>query len=326
VLNRNFSLLEPGTLISARFEIVRFIGQGGMGQVYEALDLELNARVALKAIRPDISSDPRALSRFRREVQLTRRITHPNVCRTFDIERHFSSADGLSNDLTFLTMELLEGETLADLLLRKGRLTTDEALPLVLQMIDALSAAHRVGIVHRDFKPSNVLLVPSDNGLRVVVTDFGLARAILPDGRLSAELSVTSFTSGQGLMGTLVYMAPEQFERGEISVASDVYSLGLVMFEMVVGQRPFADPIPFAEAVKRIKQPAPSLRTLVPDIDPAWEAAVSKCLEAGCTSRYGSVEELGNLLSTDGNGDLLRVANTRKGPSKRHTPRFEALG
>ena len=153
---------------------MRFIGQGGMGQVYEALDLELKGKVALKTIREDISSDPRMLSRFRREVLLTRRITHPNVCRTFDIERHpATAADGTKSDITFLTMELLQGETLADLLRRQGRLTATEALPLVLQMIEALTAAHSVGIVHRDFKPSNVLLVPINNGLRVVVTDFG---------------------------------------------------------------------------------------------------------------------------------------------------------
>src|ERR1700683_1954068 len=151
-LDRKPSLLASGSLISGRFEILRFIGQGGMGQVYEALDLELKARVPLKVIRPDISSDPRMLSRFRREVQLTRRITHPNVCRTFDIERHSSSA-GDGGDLTFLTMELLEGETLADRLHREGRLTTAAALPLVMQMVEALSAAHGVGIIHRDCKP-----------------------------------------------------------------------------------------------------------------------------------------------------------------------------
>jgi eukaryotic-like serine/threonine-protein kinase len=294
---RECSLLASGSLISGRFEILRFIGQGGMGQVYEALDRELKGRVALKAIREDISSDPRMLSRFRREVLLTRRITHPNVCRTFDIDRHSSTADdGTNSDITFLTMELLEGETLADLLRRQRRLTAAEALPLVLQMIQALGAAHNVGIVHRDFKPSNVLLVPSgvqsNKGLRVVVTDFGLARAFLPHGQISPEQAATSLTGSQGLMGTLVYMAPEQFERGEATVATDIYSLGLVMYEMVTGARPFADPIPFAEATKRIKQPAPSAKILAADLDPAWEATICSCLEAEPGARPASVQEV----------------------------------
>jgi len=287
------SLLQPGSVISGRFEILRFLGQGGMGQVYEAFDLELKGRIALKAIRPEISSDQRVLSRFRREVQLTRRITHPNVCRTFDIDRQVSDpGTAVESDITFLTMELLEGETLADLLRREGGLRTEEALPLVRQMIEALNAAHQVGIVHRDFKPSNVLLVPSNGGCRLVVTDFGLARAILPDGQASAEQLANSLTDSHALLGTLVYMAPEQLERGEATVASDIYSLGLVMYEMVTGQRPFADPIPFAEAVKRIKQAAPSPKLLVPDLDPTSEAVIRRCLEIEPKDRFESVRQV----------------------------------
>ncbi|HXM64531.1 MAG TPA: protein kinase [Terriglobales bacterium] len=313
-------LLSTGSVVSGRFEILRFIGQGGMGQVYEALDLELKERVALKAIRPDISSDPRMLSRFRREVQLTRRITHPNVCRTFDIERH-SSSEGGGGNLTFLTMELLEGETLADRLRREGRLTTTAALPLVLQMIEALSAAHSVGIIHRDFKPSNVLLVPSDTfasaSLRVVVTDFGLARALIPEGQISADQSATSLTGNQALMGTLIYMAPEQFERGEATAASDIYSLGLVMYEMVTGQRPFVDDIPFAEAAKRLRQLAPSPRLSVPELEPAWEATVSKCLDPEPRNRFRSAREVAECLP----GAEL-IGNGHRAVSNRstHTP------
>jgi pentatricopeptide repeat protein len=291
-------LLKPGTVVSNRFEILRFIGQGGMGQVYEAFDLELKGRIALKTIRPDISSDPHVLSRFRREVQLTRRITHPNVCRTFDIDRHRSDAgDGPGYDITFLTMELLDGETLADLLRRQGRLTTAEASPLVLQMIAALGAAHGVGIIHRDFKPSNVLLVPSKNGVRVVVTDFGLARAVLPDGQITAEQAANSWTGRGELTGTLVYMAPEQLERCEATVASDIYALGLVMYEMVTGQRPFADAVLFAEAAKRIKQPAPSPKLVAPELDPTWERAICQCLQAKPEERFETAGNVADCLS-----------------------------
>jgi len=318
-------LLAEGSIVADRFRIIRFIGQGGMGQVYEALDLELNSRIALKAIRPEIAADPLMLSRFRREVQLTRMITHANVCRTFDIERQVSAPEGKTGDLTFLTMELLEGETLSARLRRGGRFTQTEALPLVLQMIDALAAAHAVGVIHRDFKPSNVLLVPSASGkssasrpgsatppsnsssgsesstrpLRAVVTDFGLARAVanrtLNDGQESGPVA-SSLTGEQALMGTLVYMAPEQFERGEASVASDVYSLGLVMFEMITGKRPFADDIPFAEAAKRLKQAAPRVWSFAPEIPPAWDATISRCLTLEAKDRFENVQQVARAL------------------------------
>jgi serine/threonine protein kinase/predicted Zn-dependent protease len=289
-------LLPPGSVLSSRFEIIRLLGQGGMGQVYEALDLRLNTRIALKAINPEISSNPQVLSRFRREVLLTRKVTHPNVCRTFDIDSHTITDHDTDGVITFLTMELLEGETLAALLSREGRLNHDVALLLVFQMIEALGAAHDAGIIHRDFKPSNVVLVSAKNRLRAVVTDFGLARAILPDDHTSAENVAHSLTRSEGLLGTLVYMAPEQLERGEATQASDVYALGLVMYEMITGRRPFADPIPFAEAVKRLKQAPTPVRTYSPTLDANWEAVVNKCLESDARSRFSSVREVGQAL------------------------------
>src|SRR5215472_5151324 len=170
----NFS---PQDVISRRVKVVRFIGRGGMGEVYEAQDLELRVRVALKAIRPEVSSDPVTISRFRHEIQLARKVTHPNVCRIFDLGHHRLSS---GVEITFLTMELLEGETLAEHLRRQGRVPIQEALLLVEQMAEALAAAHEARVIHRDFKPSNVILVPSEMQTRAVVTDFGLARAIEP--------------------------------------------------------------------------------------------------------------------------------------------------
>jgi eukaryotic-like serine/threonine-protein kinase len=294
-------LLKPGDVVSDRFEIRRFIGQGGMGQVFEAFDLELRSRVAVKVIRPDISSDPHALGRFRREVQLTRLITHPNVCRTFDIDRHsYANEDGTKTDINFLTMELLDGETLADLLRRRHQLDPTEALPLILQVVEALHAAHVVGVIHRDLKPSNVLLVAANDRSRVVVTDFGLARAIAPPGEVSEAQPVASVTGSRGFMGTLAYMAPEQFERGDASVSTDIYALGLVMFEMITGQRPFFDSIPFAEAVKRLKHPAPPPKTLSPDLDPTWDTTILKCLELKPEERFSDVREVAAGLAPSG--------------------------
>jgi serine/threonine protein kinase/tetratricopeptide (TPR) repeat protein len=319
-------MLSPGSVVSSRFEIVRFIGQGGMGQVYEAFDLELKVRVALKAIRPEIAADAQVLSRFKREVLLTRRITHPNVCRTFDIDRHTSnSGSGIDCEITFLTMELLEGETLADLLRRQGQLSASDALPVVLQIIDALGAAHNAGIIHRDLKPSNVILVPSQSGNRVVVTDFGLARAVVSDTRVGVDSAATTHTGGGGLMGTLVYMAPEQFERGEATVATDIYALGLVMYEMVTGQRPFADTIPFAEAAKRLKQPTPSLKLLVPELDDNWETAICKCLQLQPEARFMQVREIASAITGSERTQLTFPGEGRRSSGQNTTDRATSL-
>ncbi len=169
--------LSLGQVLSGRFRVIRFLGQGGMGEVYEARDLDLGERVALKTIRPEIASAPGTMARFKKEIQLARRVAHPNVCRMFDLQRHRPppETDPSAGEIGFLTMELLEGETLAARLRRVGRIATAEALPLVRQMGEALAAAHDVGVVHRDFKPGNVMLVPSRSGdgkERAVVTDF----------------------------------------------------------------------------------------------------------------------------------------------------------
>jgi eukaryotic-like serine/threonine-protein kinase len=297
---RKSPLLSCGSVISGRFEILRFIGQGGMGEVYAAFDLELKDRVALKTIRSEISSDPAVLARFRREVQLTRRITHPNVCRTFDMERHsLPLGDSRPDEIVFLTMELLEGETLADLLRRRGRLATKDALPLVLQMVEALGAAHRGGVIHRDLKPSNILLVPTRGDERVVVTDFGLAHAVSTDSHKSVEDLATSFGAG-----TLAYMAPEQLERGESTKASDIYSLGLVMYEMVTGQRPFASSVPFSEALKRIGNSAPSPKLLCLELDDRWDATICKCLDRDPGARFESAEGVREFLLSDEVGSV----------------------
>src|SRR5262245_2631355 len=191
-----------GTPLAGRYRIVRFIAAGGMGEVYEAEDLMLGTGIALKTIRPDVAAPGPALDRFRRETLLARRVTHPNVCRIFDLGQHSSS--GSSPDLIFLTMELLSGETLQQLLQRHGPLTVREALPLVVQMASALAAAHDAGVVHRDFKPANIMLVPAPSPAappRMVVTDFGVAWA--------AGSSLNSITGTNELVGTPAYMAPE---------------------------------------------------------------------------------------------------------------------
>ena len=177
------------------------------GEVYEAEDLELREQVAVKIIRPEILRQSGAVARFKREVHLARKVTHPNVCRVFDLFRHKSESS--SEETVFVSMELLYGSTLSTRLKKEGRMGMAEALPLVSQMASGLGAAHAVGIVHRDFKPGNVVLVPGDldpGGTRAVITDFGLAL------QSSGPADGPSLTTGTALLGTPAYMAPEQIE------------------------------------------------------------------------------------------------------------------
>jgi eukaryotic-like serine/threonine-protein kinase len=219
---------RPGELVCGRFHIIRFISRGGMGELYQAEDLELHEVVALKTIRPEIAADDRVNQRFRREVQLARKITHPNICRIFDLFQHEPAAgDGeVSTPIVFVTMELLEGETLAELLKREGRLTVEQALPVASQMAGALAAAHAAGIVHRDFKSNNVMILKAERPggpPRVVVTDFGIAYK-LSDTTHGAGASLS--VAGE-IMGTPDYMAPEQIQGGAITPATDIYALGM---------------------------------------------------------------------------------------------------
>jgi len=272
------SVFADGQIVSGRYRIVRFLNRGGMGEVYEAEDQDLKERVALKTLLPAIATDARMIARFKQEIQLSRKISHPNVCNVHDLARH--PADGSSPDTTlFLTMEFLPGETLSAKLEREGRMACDAALPLLQQMADALEAAHRAGVIHRDFKPSNVMLVPSPEGPRAVVTDFGLARSFVPSGETTA-------TRTEGVAGTLDYMAPELLAGQSASAASDVYALGMVAYKMATGALPFSSDTPLAGAILRSKVPVPSPRTFVPDLDPKWERAILHALDGDRMRRF----------------------------------------
>jgi serine/threonine protein kinase len=273
-------VFSKNQVVVGRFRIVRFLGQGGMGEVYEAEDQELGTVVALKTIRPEMAEDRHALNRLRQETQLSRKITHPNVCRIFDFSR-----DGR---VALITMELLSGETLADRLRHSRTVPLGEATVWVLQMIDGLAAAHRASVIHRDFKPGNVFLVPEkDYGMRVVITDFGLARAV--------DSNQTVTERGK-VYGTLAYLSPEQL-RGEIATAaSDIYALGIVMFEMVTGHRPF-EGADISSIMKRLNEPPPSPKLWVENIDPRWEAMILRCLQADPRMRFQSMQRVREWLA-----------------------------
>jgi tetratricopeptide (TPR) repeat protein len=293
--------VAEGDVLANRFRVVRFIGRGGMGDVYEAEDLELGERVALKTVRPEIAHLDGAIDRFRREIQLARKVTHPNVCRIFDVFRHRPEATagasswgaaGGPGEITFFSMELLVGETLEQRLRGGGTMAPREALPIVRQVADGLTAAHRAGVIHRDFKPGNVMLCGADEqGVprqaaggaaaagepRAVITDFGLARTYGEGDGLTVR---------GDLLGTPSYMAPEQVTGGEVTAATDVYALGCVLYEVITGAPPFVGANSFSTAFKRVQEDPRPPREHVPGLDPAWDAAILRCLERAPADRF----------------------------------------
>jgi serine/threonine protein kinase len=268
---------SPSMVVARRFRIIRLIARGGMGDVYEAEDLELRARVALKTIRPDIANDHRVLELFKNEIQTARRVTHPNVCRIYDLAQHSEpTASGTEEVTIFLTMELLAGETLSEYLKTHGPFSRDESLVLIRQLAAALQAAHEAGVIHRDFKPSNVMLAPGVGGeLRVAVTDFGLALA-------RAHEQPPPLPGAAG--GTPAYMAPEQVRGGEVTPATDVYALGLVIAEMV-GARVQAASASRADTILHRKVHS-GVNLSLPPMLRLWGPALLRCLEPDPVKRY----------------------------------------
>jgi len=283
--------LAVGDVIADRYRITRLIGRGGMGEVYQAHDQLLNEDVALKTLRGDLAGDEVVLERFQQEIALSRKVTHPNVCRIFEVGIHRSATD---QPALFFAMELLQGQTLADRI-HRGRLTKDEAFPIAIQLAEGLQAAHQAGIVHADFKSANVILVPSHAAVRAVITDFGVAR--LEAG--STVVDDTRSLHGQETIrvaGTLAYMSPEQLAGDRVTTASDIYSFGIVLFEMACGQRPFDDADVIKSAMLRVTGPPASARSHVSTLDERWDSAITRCLQREPARRFRSAGELADWL------------------------------
>jgi serine/threonine-protein kinase len=246
-----------GRLVDGRYRIVSKVARGGMATVYEALDTRLERTVALKVMHPGLAEDQAFVARFIREARSAARLSDPGVVAVYD------QGSDAQTGLVFLAMEHVRGRTLRDLIRARGRLTPREALDVLDPVLSALAAAHRAGLVHRDVKPENVLL--ADDG-RVKVADFGLARSSLASG---AEAST------QGVvMGTVAYLAPEQVERGVADARSDVYSAGILLFEMLTGAPPYAGDTPMSVAYQHVTSDVPSPSTFVPGLAPALDGLV----------------------------------------------------
>jgi len=258
-----------------RFDLLAEIGRGGMGIVYRARDRETGEIVALKILRPEIAGDAAALERFRNELRLARQITHRNVCRTYELHRF--------GDTAAIAMEYVDGESLRHVLRRSGPVSVRTGLEWTRQICAALHEAHAHHIAHRDLKPENVLITRDG---RVKVSDFGIARSVQSDATQTGTIT-----------GTPAYMSPEQAQGKAVDHRSDIYSLGLVLYEMFTGRPAFQADTPLAVAMKHIDEAPPSPRLLEPDLPARIDRAILRCLEKNPARRFQSVDDLESALS-----------------------------
>ena len=267
----------PGTIFGGRYRMIELTGRGGMGEVYRADDLEVGQTVALKFLPSSIASDEIALARLRTEVRLARQVSHPNVCRVFDL--------GHLEDRYFLSMEYVDGEDLSSVLRRMGRPSAEKAVQIARQICAGLAAAHGSGVLHRDLKPANIML---DGRGRVRLMDFGLSD-------VAGEAQATD-----GFAGTPMYMAPEQIEGAAASVRTDIYALGAVLYEVITGARPYpADNIADLCRMQRsgVSPLPPSQQA--PGLDPAYDRVILQCLELRPQARPASAAEVAAALGTE---------------------------
>ena len=267
--------LEIGTVLAGRYEILQLIGRGGMGAVYKARDTELERIVALKLIRPELARNPQILKRFKQELILARQVTHKNVIRIFDL--------GQSDGIKFITMDFVEGQDLRQLMIEKGKLAPEHAARIMLQICRALEAAHAEGVIHRDLKPQNVML---DASGRVYVMDFGIARSAYLPG----------MTQTGALIGTPEYMSPEQGRGEKLTERSDIFSLGIIFYELLTGKSPYYSDTPLATLWKRMTEKAPPPVVVDPAVPQALSDIVAKALEIEPKNRLASAREMAQQL------------------------------
>ena len=299
--------LAPGAMLGGRYQIVRLLGEGGMGSVYQARDSELDRLVALKVIRADLASNPAMLQRFKQELILASQVTHKNVVRIYDL----GEADGLR----FITMEYVDGDDLRTILRQQHKFTPQEAVSTIEQVGRALQAAHAEGVIHRDLKPQNIM---RDRAGRIVVMDFGLARLVNSSG----------LTQTGALVGTLEYMSPEQAMGAALDQRSDIFAVGLIFYELLTGQAPYRADSALASLMKRTSESATPPAMLDASIPARLSEIASHCLERNPDQRYGTAADLvrdleawradaGAGLSSVGLPSAIRPNPVAAGPTRR---------
>ena len=278
--------IPAGTLLGTRYEIVQMLGEGGMGAVYKAMDRELERMVALKIIKPELAVQEDILARFKQELILARRITHKNVIRIFDL----GDADGIK----FITMEFIEGKDLSSLIKQKGRLTFPECAETMSQVCTALEAAHSEGVVHRDLKPQNIMV---DKNNRVTVMDFGIARSMEQGG----------MTNTGALIGTPDYMSPEQVMGEKVDARSDLFTLGVIFYQLLIGKLPYQADTVQAAMYKRTKEIPRPPREVDPEVPEMLSAITAKCLQLDPADRYQSASEMQQDIDSWRGGSTKRI-------------------
>ncbi len=263
--------LAIGTTFAGRYQIIEELGKGGMGKVYKALDKEVEEKVALKLIKPEIAAEEKTIKRFRNELKFARKISHKNVCRMFDLNKE--------GDTHYITMEYVPGEDLKSSLRRMGPLSVGKAAFIAKQVCEGLAEAHRLGVVHRDLKPQNIM-IDRDGNARIM--DFGIARSHEAKGITEEGL----------IIGTPEYMSPEQVEGTKADQRSDIYSMGVILYEMVTGRVPFEGKTPLSVASKHITQVPVEPRELNAQIPEDLSRVIMKCMEKEEEKRYQGVVEL----------------------------------
>ena len=270
-------MMMKGQKINDRYQIIKSIGEGGMANVYLAYDTILDRDVAVKVLRGDLSNDEKFVRRFQREALSASSLSHPNIVEVYDV--------GEDNGQYFIVMEYIEGKNLKDLLKKRGKLTTTEVVDIMSQIADGLSVAHDSYIIHRDIKPQNIMIL--ENGL-VKITDFGIAMA----------MNATQLTQTNSVMGSVHYLPPEQASGKGSTLKSDIYSMGILMYELLVGELPYRGDNAVEIALKHLKEPLPSIRDELPDLPQAVENVILKSAAKNPKNRYNDAREMYEDLKT----------------------------
>jgi eukaryotic-like serine/threonine-protein kinase len=293
----------PGTILAGKYRVDERLNEGGMGTVYRGTHVLMEKTVAIKVLRPSLAADEKIVARFSREARAASKISHPNALSVTD----FGEAEG---GIVFLVMEYLSGRTLKDVIQSEGPMPLERAIDIMHQVGDALKAAHAQGVVHRDLKSDNIMLIPTARGEHPVVLDFGIAKIIEPEGTQDSGLTAPNL-----VIGTPQYMSPEQCSQAtEIDIRSDIYSFGVILYEMLVGHVPYGGESPTIVMLKHMQDPVPSVLDEREDLPPSIGSIVQRAMAKGPEDRYQTIGDLLEDLTIAGGLSTPRTAASADPP------------